>query len=200
MTIKEIRMTFQNDKSNARSKIFTLLGVTVVFFVIFIGSLFYISGQGSRLTITKEEIAKEKGFIEQYRQDEQAYQSEFGAFAQPVKKNEIEIIQNDLIQKTKNYGLNVASLNYIASVAPPAPPKTNPSTNTTEQTQPKIIEGVEFEMGFVGTWENSVSYIQELQKGPGLLSIRNFSMKPKSSTNGASNLIETSLRYKIYLE
>ena len=193
-------MEFKKDKSGFRPKIYTLFGVTIAFFVMFIGSLFYISGQGSRLTITEEEIAKEKGFIAQYRQEELAYQSEFGSFAQPVKKNEIEIIQNDFIQKTKNYGLNVTSLNYIASVAPPPPPKTNPSTNTTEQIQPRVIEGVEFEMGFVGTWEKSVAYIQELQKGSGLLSIRNFSMKPKSSTNGASNLIETSLRYKIYLE
>jgi hypothetical protein len=195
LKINEIWERFKKDDTKFPRKCYILLGSALAVLVLFIGSLFYISGQGSRFTITENEIAKEKEFISQYRKEEQAYQDQFGIFAQPIKKNEIEKLQNDLIQKTKNYGLSVSSLNNVPSTAPASNPSSKPANGNKDQTT--VSDGVEFEMGFVGTWEASVKYIQELQKSSGLLSIRNFSMKPKSNT---TNLIETSLRYKIYLE
>jgi hypothetical protein len=198
LKINEIWAYFKKDQSNFRTKFSILLGSALAVFVLFIGSLFYISGQGSRLTITENEIGKEKEFISQYRREEQLYRDEFGTFAQPVRKNEIEKIQNDLIQKTKNYQLDVISLNNIASTVSVQNPAATANANANgDKTTKATVDGVEFEMGFVGTWEMSVKYIQELQKGSGLLSIRNFSMKPRPNT---ANLVETSLRYKIYLE
>jgi hypothetical protein len=196
LKINEIWTYFKKDQSHFRTKFPILLGSALMVFFLFIASLFYVSGQGSRLAITENEIGKEKEFISQYQKEEQLYREEFGNFAQPVKKTEIEKIQNDLIQKTKNYQLDVTSLNNIASTVStpnPAPAGANAGDKPTK-TAP---DGVEFEMGFVGTWEMSVKYIEELQKGSGLLSIRTFSMKPRPN---AANLVETSLRYKIYLE
>jgi hypothetical protein len=170
------------------------LGIFAVLLLIGITqSVLYLTGQGGQAVLTEQEIQKDKDFINQYKRDESAFNMDTMSQAQPVSKREIDSIQNDLLQKTKNYQLNVTSINNI-----PAPVASNKNINNKTQVQEKnvTIDGMEYEIAFSGTWESTVRYIRDMQRGSGLLSIRSLSMKPKQS----SDLIETSLKYKIYLQ
>lgn len=176
MTAKEFWQYFSQNHNGSKSKMFRLLSVTFFVFAVFLASLTFISGQGSRMSITENEIKREKDFINQYNAEESKFKKEHGSFTRLASRNEIEKIQNELIQKTKEYHLDVDSVQSIQSADK---------------------HGVDFEMGFTGDWEMTVKYIRQLQESAGLISILSCSMNPKLS---AGNLLETKLKYKIYVE
>lgn len=163
---------------------------------ILIGVMIYINGQGSRRAITEAEIKKEKAFIAQYHENETKYENEFGQLAQPVKKDEIEYIQNELIQRAKSYQLAVNSVTRISSSAQSKPNNANSKASAAAAPAPTMA-GIEYEINFTGPWESSVRYIRDMQVGSGLLSIRSLNMKHSSTSD---LLVETAIRYKIYLE
>lgn len=176
MKAKEFWQRFSQDRSPSKNKIIQLLAVTILTFVIFSASVSFINGQGSRMSIAENEITREKAFINQYHAEEAQFKKKHGSSARLTTRSEIEKIQNELIQKTKDYQLDVISVQSI-------------------QTADK--NGLEFEMAFTGAWEMAVQYIRQLQESDSLISILSCLMNPKPD---AGNLVEIKLKYKIYVE
>jgi len=179
-----------------RTKIAGLAFFAVLITVVFIGAITYINGQGSRLAITEAEIQKETDYISNYRTEDRKFRMEYGIFSQPIKKNELEFIQNELIERAKSYQLSVDSVNRLTTftMQPLKQGGIRPQEENQALPQPN---GVEYEIKFSGSWQMVVLYIQDLQTGSGLISILSLDMKPKPD-NG--NVLDIVVKYKIYLE
>lgn len=145
------------------------------------------------MAITEAEIKKENDFINQFTKEERNYKSEHGYLSQPVSQKDIERIQNELIQRTQNYQLHVTSVNRLPTPAIQLDSKKTDKTPSATQ----VAKGVEYELSFTGTWEMTARYLQDLQNSTNLITIRSLAMKPKQNANA---LIDTVIKYKIYLE
>lgn len=188
---KEYWERIKKDHSQYRTKIIALFAASILLTSVFIGSIVYVNGQGSRMAITEAEIQKENDFINKFIQEERQYKINNGYLAQPVAQSDVERIQNELIQRAKNYQLNVTSVNRLPT------PAASADNKKTDKTPTLTSKGIEYEIGFSGTWEMTARYLQELQNNNSLITIRSLAMKSKQ---GANAVIDTVIKYKIYIE
>lgn len=166
--------------------------VLVIFFVFF--SIAWIGLAQVRETqenTIKETISKKgeyTAFIAKYKQDEQEYQERVNRLqVRPAKKTEIDGIQQGLLKKMQLYQLDLQSMNVIAK------PATQQSGNPKQPVAPP--DGVEYESTVLGSWENTMRYLNELTTEPVLINL--MSVKIELGTNSQ---LKTTFKYKIYCQ
>lgn len=182
-------------RSPYRKKLFWPGCLCILLLGAFTGSLLYINGQGSRAAITEQEIIKEQAFVNQYKNEERKLKMDYGYLAEPTEANQVEKVQNELLQKLKGFQLTIGTITKSKTVAKSDPNQPKPEEGT-KKIAATITDELEYELTFSGTWENTVTYIQQMQSSAGLLAVQNVSMKPKANETA---LLDTSIKYTIYL-
>jgi hypothetical protein len=187
----------ESDAGKYKKHIGILFVCTLFSLFSFVYLLNYWSGQGSRMAITQEEVAKEMEYIRQYKANVNDFTQQNAGAALPVSRGEVETVQNNLLQKAKSYQLNVTLINTLQNQAATVK-ETKPSPAAADQKPAENIpDGIEYELGFTGNWEGTVKYLREMVLNPGLISIRSVAMKPNQSN---SQMLETNIKYKVYFQ
>lgn len=181
MKINEFFENLKKDETSLPTKLYILSGFTLVMIAANIIMLLFTGGQSTRLKIAQAETQKQTAFIQEYKQQEHNYLSKYYYAPKPAPRNQVELVQNELINKMKNYNLSVQTMTSIPQAA-------------VQAGQPPA-DGAEFELTFTGAWDKTMQYIQAMQTGSTLISIRSVKLEAIPNLE-----IRTALKYKVYLE
>jgi hypothetical protein len=175
-----------NDQTDFREKFFTLAIAIIVLALLGFGLnelRVYLNNSYIKSDLAMKSATR---YIDRYRQEKAQYENLVRNAPQPVKRAEVDQTRKMILLKASNYNLDVRGMQALAA----------PAVQTkAKKDEPKPVNGVSYEMTVGGTWENTMRYLNDLQKEKALLNIRTVRME----TIKDSNMVKATFNYKIYL-
>lgn len=156
---------------------------TVMGFIV-IGGFFFVQNRIHHFDSVEKEINEINKFLAEAENEKRQYELKIANGAKPILSKEVDQVQNDFIQKLNSYQLSISEIGLLSKPNNP-PPK-----------GAAVIPGIEYQLTMTGSWEMSMKYLNEMQNGPVLVNIRGIQMENMPKTN----MLRTSLKYKIYTE
>lgn len=165
--------------------------IMIFLFCLFValGVHFLRSSFSDQMDSRAKEVTTKTAFIARTKDEVNRFNQKYAQAARPIKKEDVDFLQNNLIAKMAEFKLDVTAVRTLPQVA-----QTQPQTgNSGQQKAPPGPDGVEIEAAVTGTWENTMKYLYFMQNNTDLIILRTIRME-----STPDEIVKTTYKYKIY--
>ncbi len=180
----------QEDKSLKKEVLTSVLLIVVLIAVVVFSHQQKVI-QTTRANAEREQRKEISQKLEHYRQNERNLQNKInGQTPRPIRADQIDEVQKEILAKMKKDGLDVQTLNRLI-------PAIDPKQKQAADKKPGIKkqEHPDFEATVVGSWEATVKNLYEMERQSFLVNVRSVKMEAQSTGAG----MRTTFRYRVYV-